>query len=250
MGHLRFIHYALASVSNAVGALKPTNASTQVRSFCIRVTESTLFQNFILLVVIGSTLCTILDTYHRQSPPLLDGLNLLFLVIFVLEACLKILAKVRYVTPSGNIGHSLALLAFLSLEPDGICFTVCARAQLRLRYRCELHAGIWSNDSHHDAGCGLQGLWMGKDTYMTDWWNAIDFFTTLTSIISLEYPSVRCCSVLTRHVTHVQRISRYIVGRGCREQTHRDARGLRSHQQRSGARANLSLFRRNPSLAD
>ena len=40
------------------------------------------------------------------------------------------------------------------------------------------------------AGLGLQGFIVGKNTYMMDLWNVLDFATTLTSLVSLEYPSV------------------------------------------------------------
>jgi len=76
-------------------ALRLLRMSNPVRKGCIAVTESILFHNFILFIVIASTICTIQDTYHRESPPLLESLNWTFVGVFAIEVLLKILAKVR-----------------------------------------------------------------------------------------------------------------------------------------------------------
>jgi hypothetical protein len=100
-------------------------------------------------------------------------------------------------------GHVLSRVASASRESElDLCLHLCDRGAAEgackgampewkfLFNDAELVGSMASSRLGLHYGLRSQGFIVGQNTYMMDSWNVLDFATTLTSLISLEYPSV------------------------------------------------------------
>lgn len=68
--------------------------NNEIRKFCIDIERNQKFENFILIAILLNTV-VLASTYYTASTEfeaVLNGLNIFFMIIFILEAFIKIIA--------------------------------------------------------------------------------------------------------------------------------------------------------------
>lgn len=110
-------------VTVKVRVLPPKKPANPIRAFCYIIVQSTKFEIFIMSVIMLNTLVLCMDYYGSPETynNVLNWLNNVFVIIFTIEAMLKLMGQgFRYYFHENwnRFDFTIVLLSLVSLDPN------------------------------------------------------------------------------------------------------------------------------------